>query len=279
VKNIKYFRVVALLAGLLAFNGLAYATTCDLTDTIVGNYCGNSALPAGTDINGAIFQVGDFQSTGTGFIQPFVRIQDNDSELGYNTSGGTPLDTKAGIWTHDLKFSDLTIVTLPDNGLNYYAFTVDINEDKGSDHEFISLDEIQLFSTTVGSQTVTTFTGGGLLNLAGVTSLIYRLDAGDATNVVDMDYTINPGSGAGDMTMYIPVGFFSGVGVNDYIVLYSHFGGTTANPGFATSDGFEEWWAVQGHATPVVPEPATLILLGTGLLGIAGKVRRRMKKS
>jgi len=32
-----------------------------------------------------------------------------------------------------------------------------------------------------------------------------------------------------------------------------------------------------GEQTPSVPEPATLLLLGTGITGIAGKLRRRRK--
>src|SRR5260370_41101136 len=58
-------------------------------------------------INGAQFVFTTPQPTGTGVIQPFLRLENSPVEQGYNTSGGTPFDDKAGPWTHDLTFGDL----------------------------------------------------------------------------------------------------------------------------------------------------------------------------
>ena len=40
-------------------------------------------------------------------IEPFLRIENTPAEQGYNTSNGTPVDDKAGPWTHDLTLGEL----------------------------------------------------------------------------------------------------------------------------------------------------------------------------
>src|SRR5947207_15526960 len=93
--NVKRIAVSLAAAAALALSAAANATVIDLT--------GNNN--SGTT-NGAQFRWTPGQPTGTGVIEPFVRIQADGTEQGYNTSGGTPFDEKPGTWTHDIRRSD-----------------------------------------------------------------------------------------------------------------------------------------------------------------------------
>src|SRR6478736_4645108 len=102
------------MAALITLSVTARGKVVDLTGT---NNTGR--------INRAEFDWTPEQPTGTGLIQPFLRVQANTTEEGYNTSGGTPFDEKSGPWTHDLRVSDLKLVQI--GRVSYYEFLLDIN--------------------------------------------------------------------------------------------------------------------------------------------------------
>jgi len=266
---------LALTVGALAFGGAASASAATV-DLVNGN--------TGTS-NGVIYNWVDQQTTGTGVIEPFLRVQNNGVEQGYNESccstGGNPApwDTKTGSWTHDLLLSDLVTKTI--SGTAYYEFLLDINQNKGGNSELLSLNDVQIF-TRAGAITTAPESLAGLGTLRYNTDLVGGTGALNDTTV-ELDFTRNPGSGAGDMFMYIPVSAFAGAFATDNVYFYSLFG----DPNQA-NDGFEEW-ALVGTPAPTtttttntttttpstVPEPGLLALLGAGLGIGAQRLRRR----
>src|SRR5437763_15915830 len=141
--NMKSIRVSPISALLIAAAALVLATGARATvvDLINGD-SGTITNSYGT----ATFEFTQPQPTGTGYIQPFLRVQNDPTEQGYNTSGGTPFDDKAGPWTHDLTFADLMTTAVTIGGQNYFKLMVDINEPGGS-KSTLSLDQLQFYTS------------------------------------------------------------------------------------------------------------------------------------
>jgi hypothetical protein len=193
-------------------------------------------LPTDPNGVGAFFQQVDPQSTGTGVIDPFVRLQATGTEQGYNTDY-RPLefDEKTdATFTHSLKLSAIPQEKI--DGVWYRKFLLDVNETLPG--KLLSLDQLQI-STAPSTKTLHGYSADG--TYGGQATPRYDLDGAGDTSVL-LNYALNHGSGSGDMFAYVPDSTFAGLnGNNTYVYLYSRFGDT------APSDaGFEEWAVVNG---------------------------------
>lgn len=220
-------------------------------------------------INEAWFYNVHAAATGTGVIDSFVRIHGRAVEQGYNTDG-RPVqfdENTSPQFTRSLLLSDVPIVTGIDDAdptIPYREFLLDINQQ--GHHPLLALDDIEIFQTDAGDHTNFGEPSFG--------KMVYDLDAHPEDNWILLDYSLNTGSGSGDMFAYIPDSLFTWD--LDYITLYSHFGaGSTPEfPDNSNNDGFEEWAVRKAGTPPVVPLPGA-ILLGVLGLGAAGIRLRR----
>jgi hypothetical protein len=179
-------------------------------------------------INNAEFDWTPEQPTGTGYIQSFLRVQASPAEEGYNTSGGTPFDDKAGPFTHDIRVSDLEATIEVIGNVSYYKLLLDVNEPGGS-KSLVSLDRLEFYTSDVGGKTTTDIGSLGVLR--------WSLDeVGD--NSILLDAARNHGSGSGDMYAYIPVKRFAGALSTDFVYMFVQFGTSSGSP---SEGGFEEW--------------------------------------
>lgn len=221
---------------------------------------------------GGIFAQTSQQPVGTGVFDPFVRIQMNGIEAGYNTDA-RPVEFQTkdqNQWTHSLPLNSLQSVAI--NGTQYYQFTLDINEQGNQSGSLLSMNDFRVYLGNSGS--LTGFNDGFGSNSVKV----YDIDAsGDTT--VNLNAKLNaPGSGVADLNVYIPVSRFAGLGSQfQFVYLYSKFG----NP-YASDAGFEEWAALKGaNPSPPppppagVPAPAGLVL---GLIGVGGMLGRSLRR-
>lgn len=231
-------RVSAIVLGvfgvLAVSTSTAHATILDLTTVGASGFIGT-----------AFFQQVDPSSTGSGVIDPFVRIKGKAVVEGYNTDGRPTFfdENSSPVFTHSLLVSDVPIVNI--GGTDYREFLLDINQRRR--RPLLSLDELQIYlNATDGDLTTTT--------LASLGTLIYDLDAIEESRI-ELDYSLNHGSGSGDMFAYIPSSLFTGSDTQ-FVYFYSKFGVNNRN-----NDGFEEW-AVLGEPCegPDCPEPPPLLL-------------------
>lgn len=267
-------KVVLSIVASLAFAPTVWAFSYDLptygsTVAITGSLGGTAIV---TEFNS------DMQNTvssGSGVINPFLTIQKNGKESGFNTDGAMLYDQKRGGnpvgptgFTRSLLAGDLgtyeagSTTTGPGS---YFNFALDANEPNGSNKKSITLTEFQVFR-------VPNSVGGSLTHYAELEQ--YKMfDMGN--NQVVIDYSLWNGSGQNMDVLYQIPSFATNA--NDYIYLWTEFTGS--------QDGFEEWTSQPGSAPgpgpgpAPVPEPCTMMLFGIGMAGLTlcRKLRNKIK--
>jgi hypothetical protein len=252
-KTISLLGALIVAAGFFSVGANARATIVDLT----------TGPNASGEIDGALFFATNPQPTGTGYIDPFLRIQEKGFEQGYNTDGGFPFDDKhPHQYQHSLLISDLTPTIFEGNP--YLVFMIDSNQSGNAySQHTISMDCLQIFTSNDPNQTTESFNANGILALNG--TLVYNLDASMDSAVLATAL----GSGKGDYFVFLPLDLV--LTGEQYLYIYTCYGNTIVSSG-----GFEEWTFIPG--TVPIPETATLFpVIGLVAAVLSTRLLRRRK--
>src|SRR5215831_2680623 len=191
-------------------------------------------------------------TTGTGVISPFLRVQKDGVERGYNTGASSPtivdptatVDDKGGSFSNYVQLKDIpTIVHNDKNGnpIFYYEFLLDAHQSNSK--PLLSLDEIGFYVSGTKVDPDKYDQGTHVLSAGG--TALTKIDDLNPTNdkgtYVKISTVFDAGSGRPDMFMDVPTSLF-GADKTQYLYLYTRFGDNNA-----ANATFEEW--AHGAAT------------------------------
>lgn len=266
--NRRWYGSVAIAAGLVVMGLIASVAVAALV-TDSGSY---SVEVASKEFSSGLVDIGNAsveyigssannESSGTGIFDPFVRLQGDPTEKGYNTDGAVAFETKTGRWTHAIKAQAIPVVDCDGDGsgtATCWELFVDINESNTA--KYISLNEVEVWFTDDPD-------------------LVGYLDPGGfptgATQVYDFTgeiliHDVNQGSGRGDLRYLIPLADIDPFDSDTYFVLYSKWGTSTAVPDdgktYASEGGFEEWKVRKAPSVTIVKtEDAATVNAGSNI--------------
>jgi hypothetical protein len=268
IKQSAFGGVLALAAAAALLPGSASAGIIDLT-----------AVPTSdankvTTSDGVVWSQTQQQPTGTGVIDPFLRMQDSNSaiEEGYNTSGTPrPMDDLSNSGSGDNYVHDVLYSTVDTSG-GFIKLLLDANQ-TGSQPILTMSKFVVWLVDAPANNTATTL--GELYAQLGTAAYDMDISLGDSQVNLAVQtsngFNANNGSGSGDLYVNIPLSALKTSG--QYLVLYSEFG-DGSNPNFENNDGFEEWAYINGPNN--VPDGgSTLVMLGSALAGLSLIASRR----
>jgi hypothetical protein len=251
------FAVLAGAVALLLPVSTTFSTELDLQANVDGT------------LAGAYFTRDAAHTSGTSVVSPFLTVQHHggcSTEQGYNTSGGLVLNTERPAWNRDLRLRDLQTFSIAGN--NYYKFILEAIEAKDNGQKLISINNIRIYTSSVGSQTNANPDLLGTLRYAMNNPLKDASGNFIIDNWVKLDAADANGhrGGFGDLAVYIPTTNFAGASANDFVYFYNLNG---VNYSMDNAAGAEEWWAAT-KPTSIPKAGNTLALLGTAIVGVFG---------